>query len=142
MLANGPKCPGHRTIPRVTPETRNYSLRQDTMVGREKIVSVFPLLYYIFMCECVLCGGGGRKRSLSKFSKMTWIGLGIFVLMKGHHLSSTTDFTRQHALNPSTPANRPNPLSFTPPNGRDWKNKQGIFCSVWTTITQGWVRPK
>ncbi|MQM10439.1 hypothetical protein Taro_043338 [Colocasia esculenta] len=39
--------------------------------------------------------------------------------MKGHHRSSTTDFTRQQARRPSTPANLPNPLSFTPPNGRD-----------------------
>lgn len=63
MLANGPKCPGHRTIPRVTPETQNYSLRRDTMVGREKIVSVFPLLYYIFVCVCVWeRGGGGLER--------------------------------------------------------------------------------
>lgn len=65
MLANGPKCPGHRTIPRVTPETQNYSLRRDTMVGREKIVSVFPLLYYIFVCVCVFGrrgGGGGGVR--------------------------------------------------------------------------------
>jgi len=47
--------------------------------------------------------------------------------MNGHHLSSTTDFTRQHARKPSTPPNRPNPLCFTPPNGRDWKIRMQLY---------------
>jgi hypothetical protein len=47
--------------------------------------------------------------------------------MNGHHLSSTTAFTRQHARKPSTPPNRPNPLCFTPPNGRDWKIRMKLF---------------
>lgn len=53
--------------------------------------------------------------------------------MYGHHLSSTTALTRQQARNPSTPANRPNPLSFTPPNGKDWKSKD-LTINVAQTI--------
>ena len=51
--------------------------------------------------------------------KLTWIGFGIIVLTYGQNLSSTTAFTRQQARKPSTPANLPNPLSLTPPNGND-----------------------
>lgn len=46
------------------------------------------------------------------------------VLTYGHHLSSTTALTRQQARKPSTPANLPNPLSLTPPNGKDCTKKE------------------
>lgn len=89
----------------MTPGTQNHSLQQDTRVATE-ILSVHDK---------------GFLRLKNKGRKTTWIGFGIFVLISGHHLSSTTDFTRQHARNPSIPANLPNPLYFTPPNGRDWE---------------------
>lgn len=56
---------------------------------------------------------------ISDSDRRTLRGGGMMVLTNGHHLSSTTDFTRQQARSPSTPANLPNPLCFTPPNGRD-----------------------
>lgn len=101
MPVNDPRYSNHKEPPQETLETRIHSQQQDTA----KI--------WVNDMKCM------NDRMTSEDVELTWIGFGILVLIRGHHRSSTTDFTRQQARNPSIPANLPNPLSFTPPNGRD-----------------------
>ncbi len=56
------------------------------------------------------------KGDLLKVRFSTCNSFGITVRMKGH-LSSVTAFTKQQPRSPSMPANRSNPLCFTPPKG-------------------------